>query len=135
MILSFLLRPAEIPKGRLAGFAGVEGTKIIVFYPADGVSPIQKAADGDSDRDKYTGCWDRRQFRSGTDRCEKMFADEDLKKELGRSRLLFSSANSINIGRLVPQIAYYVYAYSRLLCQRQDQGGRIDQCGCADRKF
>ena len=65
---------------------------------------------------------------------KKMFADEDPKKELDAAGYQFSSANSINIGRLVPQIVYYVYAYSRLLANDKDRGGESIN-GCADRKF
>ena len=102
-------------KAALAGFADVPGTKIIVFYPKDGVSPIQKlqmvtqkgantcviGVDGNFD-DCQTGV-------------KKMFTDEAMKEELAAAGCMFSSANSINIGRLVPQVVYYVYAYARLL--------------------
>ena len=91
-------------KAALAGFAGVEGTKIIVFYPKDGVSPIQK-------QQMVTQVGENTLVVG----VKKMFADETLAKELDAAGYQFSSANSINIGRLVPQIVYYVYAYSRLL--------------------
>ena len=109
-------------KAALAGFAGVEGTKIIVFYPKDGVSPIQKqqmvTQTGDNTLVGIDGNFD--QAQTGV---KKMFADEDLKKELDAAGYQFSSANSINIGRLVPQIVYYVYAYSRLLANDKIKAG------------
>ncbi|MCR5686716.1 MAG: threonine synthase [Lachnospiraceae bacterium] len=102
-------------KAALAGFADVPGTKIIVFYPKDGVSPIQKkqmvtqkgsntyvvGVDGNFD-DCQTGV-------------KKLFSDPELAAWADSCGMQFSSANSINIGRLVPQIVYYVYAYSRLV--------------------
>ncbi len=102
-------------KAALAGFAGVEGTKIIVFYPKHGVSPIQeKQMVTQKGYNAYvvgiTGNFDDAQ--TGV---KKLFNDEELGKEMAAAGFRFSSANSINIGRLVPQIVYYVYAYTRLL--------------------
>ncbi len=102
-------------KAALAGFADVEGTKIIVFYPKDGVSPVQEKQMV-TQRGKNThvvgihGNFDDAQ--SGV---KAIFGDRQLEKELDQAGFQFSSANSINIGRLVPQVAYYVYAYARLL--------------------
>lgn len=108
-------------KAALAGFADVPGTKIIVFYPKDGVSPIQEkqmitqkgentfvvAIDGNFD-----------QAQTGV---KNMFNNQSLAKEMEKSGYQFSSANSINIGRLVPQIVYYVYAYVRLFANNEIQ--------------
>ena len=102
-------------KAAMAGFADVPGTRIIVFYPKNGVSPIQEkqmvtqkgknthvvAIHGNFD-DAQTGV-------------KKMFNDKELGKELADKGFQFSSANSINIGRLVPQVVYYVYAYANLV--------------------
>ncbi|MCM1187831.1 MAG: threonine synthase [bacterium] len=102
-------------KAALAGFADVEGTRIIVFYPKDGVSPIQERQMV-TQRGKNTlvvgihGNFDDAQ--SGVKR---IFSDRELQKEMAGKGYQFSSANSINIGRLVPQICYYVYAYGVLL--------------------
>lgn len=104
-------------KAALAGFADVPGTRIIVFYPKGGVSPIQEkqmltqkgantavvGVEGNFD-DCQTGV-------------KKMFADTKLKEDLASAGYQFSSANSINIGRLVPQVAYYAYAYACMLAQ------------------
>lgn len=102
-------------KAALAGFADVKGTKIIVFYPKNGVSPIQeKQMVTQAGANTYVagihGNFDEAQ--TGV---KQMFADKALEKELDDKGYQFSSANSINIGRLVPQIVYYVYAYARLL--------------------
>ena len=101
-------------KAAMAGFADVPGTKIIVFYPKHGVSPIQeKQMVTQKGANTYvvgiTGNFDDAQTA-----VKKMFNDHELAAELDQAGFQFSSANSINIGRLVPQIVYYVYAYSRL---------------------
>ncbi len=102
-------------KAAMAGFADVPGTRIIVFYPKHGVSPIQeKQMVTQKGSNTYvvgiTGNFDDAQTA-----VKQMFHDEELGKELAEGGFLFSSANSINIGRLVPQIVYYVYAYASLL--------------------
>ena len=101
-------------KAALAGFADVEGTKIVVFYPKNGVSPIQEKQMVTQKGDNtfvvgITGNFD--QAQTGV---KKMFSDPGLKAELDAAGYQFSSANSINIGRLVPQIVYYVYAYAKM---------------------
>ncbi|MCI6422507.1 MAG: threonine synthase [Blautia sp.] len=101
-------------KAAMAGFADVPGTKIIVFYPKNGVSPIQeKQMVTQKGKNTYvvgiTGNFDDAQ--TGV---KKMFNDKEMAAELAKSGYQFSSANSINIGRLVPQIVYYVYAYAML---------------------
>ena len=108
-------------KAALAGFADVPGTRIIVFYPKNGVSPIQeKQMVTQKGTNTYvvgiTGNFDDAQ--SGV---KKIFGDETLRREMNAAGYQFSSANSINIGRLVPQIVYYVYAYAKLLA-----GGEIE---------
>ncbi len=110
-------------KAALAGFADVEGTSIIVFYPKNGVSAIQERQMV-TQRGKntkvvgITGNFDDAQ--SGV---KAMFNNKDLAKAMDAKGYQFSSANSINIGRLVPQVVYYVYAYSRLLGQGAIQEG------------
>ena len=101
-------------KAALAGFADVEGTKIIVFYPKNGVSPIQEKQmvtqkGANTHVVGIHGNFD--QAQSGV---KAMFSNVALKEELDKAGYQFSSANSINIGRLVPQIVYYVYAYAKL---------------------
>lgn len=102
-------------KAAMAGFADVPGTKIIVFYPKHGVSPIQeKQMLTQKGENTYvvgiTGNFDDAQ--TGV---KKMFNDKELAAELAEAGYQFSSANSINIGRLVPQVVYYVYSYVKLL--------------------
>lgn len=102
-------------KAAMAGFADVPGTKIIVFYPKHGVSPIQeKQMVTQKGANTYvvgiTGNFDDAQTA-----IKKMFNDHEMAAELDQAGFQFSSANSINIGRLVPQIVYYVYAYATLV--------------------
>jgi threonine synthase len=102
-------------KAALEGFADVPGTEIVVFFPNQGVSQVQErqmitqeganthvyAIEGNFD-DAQTGV-------------KKIFNDEDFREKLASAGCKLSSANSINIGRLVPQVAYYVYSYVKLL--------------------
>ena len=111
-------------KAALAGFADVPGTKIIVFYPKHGVSPIQeKQMVTQKGNNTYvvgiTGNFDDAQTA-----VKKMFNDKELAAELSQAGFQFSSANSINIGRLVPQIVYYVYAYAALVRQNKIEAGQ-----------
>lgn len=110
-------------KAAMAGFADVPGTKIIVFYPKNGVSPIQEKQmvtqkGGNTYVVGITGNFDDAQ--TGV---KKMFNDREMAKELSAAGYQFSSANSINIGRLVPQVVYYVYAYAKLLKAVEIQTG------------
>ncbi len=102
-------------KAALAGFAGVEGTKIIVFYPKDGVSPIQEKQMVTQKGDNTFVVGIRGNFDDAQTGVKTLFNDQELGKQMADSGLQFSSANSINIGRLVPQVVYYVYAYTKLL--------------------
>ncbi len=102
-------------KAALAGFAGVPGTRIIVFYPKDGVSPIQKRQMVTQQGENTLVVGIHGNFDDAQSGVKAMFGDRKLAEELARSGFQFSSANSINIGRLVPQIVYYVYAYGQLL--------------------
>ena len=102
-------------KAALAGFAGVEGTKIIVFYPKNGVSPIQEKQMITQKGHNTFVVGIHGNFDDAQNGVKAMFNDCELARELSDAGLQFSSANSINIGRLVPQIVYYVYAYAKLL--------------------
>ena len=109
-------------KAAMAGFADVAGTRIIVFYPKDGVSKVQELQmttqkGGNVDVVAIRGNFDNAQ--SGV---KAMFEDKELAEELAGKGYQFSSANSINIGRLVPQVAYYVYAYGMLM-----ENGEIEE--------
>ena len=102
-------------KAALAGFAGVEGTKIIVFYPKGGVSRIQELQMVTQKESNTKVIGVKGNFDDCQSAVKRMFSDPNLASELAKRGYSFSSANSINIGRLMPQVAYYVYAYSRLI--------------------
>lgn len=101
-------------KAALAGFADVKGTRIIVFYPKNGVSPIQEKQMVTQKGDNTFVVGIHGNFDQAQTGVKKMFSDAALAKEMDAAGYQFSSANSINIGRLVPQIVYYVYAYAKL---------------------
>lgn len=102
-------------KAALAGFADVPGTKIIVFYPKNGVSPIQEKQMVTQKGDNTFVVGITGNFDDAQTGVKQMFSDVALNEELASKGYQFSSANSINIGRLVPQMVYYVYAYTRLI--------------------
>lgn len=109
-------------KAALAGFANVEGTKIIVFYPKNGVSKVQELQMVTQKGDNTSVIAIHGNFDNAQSGVKAMFENKKLAKELDQAGYQFSSANSINIGRLVPQIVYYVYAYGKLL-----QNGEIEE--------
>ena len=106
-------------KAALAGFADVEGTRIIVFYPKDGVSSVQEKQMVTQEGANTSVVGIIGNFDDAQTGVKKMFGDKELAQKLKTSGYQFSSANSINIGRLVPQIVYYVYAYTTLLKNSQ----------------
>lgn len=101
-------------KAALAGFADVPGTKIIVFYPKNGVSPIQEKQMVTQKGSNTFVVGIKGNFDQAQTGVKQMFSDAELAAQMDAAGYQFSSANSINIGRLVPQIVYYVYAYAKL---------------------
>lgn len=114
-------------KAALAGFADVEGTRIIVFYPKDGVSSVQEKQMV-TQRGRNTHVIGiRGNFDDAQTGVKAMFNNKELAAKLKKASYQFSSANSINIGRLVPQIVYYVYSYATLYRKKQvSEGERIN---------
>lgn len=110
-------------KAALAGFADVPGTKIIVFYPKYGVSPIQEKQMVTQRGDNTYVIGIEGNFDDAQTGVKNMFSDKELAKIMDAAGYQFSSANSINIGRLVPQVVYYVYAYSRLVKEEKIKVG------------
>ncbi len=102
-------------KAALEGFADVEGTKIIVFFPEEGVSDVQKAQMVTQKGANTCVAGIRGNFDDAQTAVKRIFTDNDLKAELKERGYVFSSANSINIGRLAPQIVYYFYAYGQMV--------------------
>lgn len=104
-------------KAAMAGFADVPGTRIIVFYPKNGVSPIQEKQMVTQKGDNTYVIGIKGNFDDAQTGVKKMFSNKELAKVMNDNGFQFSSANSINIGRLVPQVVYYVKAYADLLKQ------------------
>ena len=104
-------------KAALAGFADVPGTSIIVFYPKNGVSPIQEKQMLTQKGENTNVVGIIGNFDDAQTGVKEMFHSKNLAERMNAKGYQFSSANSINIGRLVPQIVYYVYAYGQLLKQ------------------
>ncbi len=102
-------------KAALEGFADVPGTKIIVFYPNNGVSEIQKCQMVTQEGSNTKVVAIEGNFDDAQTGVKQIFNDSSLMKELDLDEVKLSSANSINIGRLVPQVVYYVYSYIKML--------------------
>ncbi|QUH27506.1 threonine synthase [Vallitalea guaymasensis] len=102
-------------KAALAGFADVEGIKIIVFYPKDGVSPIQKQQMVTQKGDNTYVVGIEGNFDDAQNGVKEIFNNDEFVQLMDNNGYRFSSANSINIGRLIPQIVYYFYAYTKMV--------------------
>ena len=114
-------------KAALAGFADVEGTKIIVFYPKNGVSPVQERQMVTQKGDNTYVVGIHGNFDDAQTGVKNIFNDKELAAYMETKGYQFSSANSINIGRLVPQIVYYVFSYLNLLKEeRITEGEKIN---------
>lgn len=110
-------------KAAMAGFADVPGTEIIVYYPKDGVSPVQERMMVTQSGKNTHVIAIRGNFDDAQTGVKKIFGDRKIAEDLAKAGCRFSSANSINIGRLVPQIAYYFYAYAVLLREGRIRAG------------
>lgn len=110
-------------KAAMAGFADVEGSRIIVFYPKDGVSRVQELQMLTQKGDNTCVVGISGNFDDAQNGVKAIFGDKEFAAELDKRGYQLSSANSINIGRLVPQIVYYVYAYVKLLENEEIQEG------------
>lgn len=110
-------------KAAMAGFADVEGTRIIVFYPKNGVSKVQELQMVTQKGKNVDVVAIHGNFDNAQSGVKAMFENKELAGALKEKGYQFSSANSINIGRLVPQVVYYVYAYAKLLENEQIQSG------------
>lgn len=116
-------------KAALEGFADVEGTGVTVFYPAGKVSDIQRLQMVTQRGANVAVCGIRGNFDDAQTEVKHIFADQALAERLAQNNTVLSSANSINVGRLVPQVTYYFYAYARLVAAGAvKQGNAIDFC-------
>lgn len=110
-------------KAAMAGFADVPGTRIIVFYPKGGVSPVQERQMVTQKGENTFVVGIHGNFDQAQSGVKAIFGNKELAKELEESGFQFSSANSINIGRLIPQVVYYVYAYAKLVKKNEIKNG------------
>ncbi|WP_058485700.1 threonine synthase [Defluviitalea phaphyphila] len=112
-------------KAALEGFANVEGTKIIVFFPQDGVSEIQKRQMTTQTGNNTYVIGIEGNFDDAQNGVKEIFGDKEFNKKLNENNYMLSSANSINIGRLVPQVVYYFYAYFQMVKEKEISLGDI----------
>ncbi len=122
-IVILVATSGDTGKAALEGFADVPGTQIMVFYPEDGVSPMQKRQMTTQSGENVAVCAVEGNFDDCQNGVKAIFTDEKIKAELDAKGMMFSSANSINWGRLAPQIIYYISAYSSLVKDGEIKAG------------
>lgn len=114
-IVILVATSGDTGKAALEGFKDVEGTGIIVFYPEDGVSKVQKLQMNTQEGENVCVCGIHGNFDHAQSGVKSIFTDDKMRAKLDGNNMIFSSANSINWGRLVPQVVYYVASYCRLI--------------------
>ena len=112
-------------KAALEGFANVKGTKIIVFFPQDGVSQVQKQQMLTTKGDNTFVVGVKGNFDDCQSTVKEIFGDKEFAKKIADKNYQFSSANSINIGRLIPQVAYYFAAYGKMVRDGKLKAGQV----------
>lgn len=122
-IVILVATSGDTGKAALEGFADVPGTQIMVFYPEDGVSPMQKRQMTTQDGENVAVCGIKGNFDDCQNGVKAIFTDESVKAKLEANKMMFSSANSINWGRLAPQIIYYISAYATLVKDEELKAG------------
>jgi threonine synthase len=119
-IVILVATSGDTGKAALEGFCDVENTEIMVFYPSDGVSPMQKLQMDSQKGANVHVCAIKGNFDDAQTGVKKIFTNNEVKEKLAENNMQFSSANSINWGRLAPQIVYYVSAYCDMLERGED---------------
>lgn len=122
-IVILVATSGDTGKAALEGFADVPGTQIMVFYPEDGVSPMQKRQMTTQSGANVGVCAVEGNFDDCQNGVKAIFTDDEIKSRLDKNGMMFSSANSINWGRLAPQIIYYISAYASLVKDGEIQAG------------
>lgn len=122
-IVILVATSGDTGKAALEGFADVLGTQIMVFYPEDGVSPMQKRQMTTQDGENVAVCALKGNFDDCQTGVKNIFGNADIASMLEENKLMFSSANSINWGRLAPQIIYYISAYASLVKDNEIKAG------------
>lgn len=122
-IVILVATSGDTGKAALEGFKDVEGTKILVFYPNDGVSEMQKLQMTTQEGENVGVCAIVGNFDDAQSGVKAIFTNDDISQKLAETGKMFSSANSINWGRLVPQIVYYISAYCDMIEQGKIKNG------------
>ena len=129
MVCILVATSGDTGKGALEGFKDVPGTRILVFYPKDGVSAIQELQMNTQEGVNVGVCSVVGNFDDAQTGVKRIFSDADLKAELAGRGVFLSSANSINWGRVLPQIVYYVSAYCDMMKEGAiEKGDRLNVC-------
>lgn len=118
-IVILVATSGDTGKAALEGFKDVEGTQVMVFYPENGVSSMQKRQMTTQEGKNVSVCAVKGNFDDAQTGVKTIFTNEDVKEKLLKNNMMFSSANSINWGRLLPQIIYYVSSYCDLIKTKQ----------------
>lgn len=114
-IVILVATSGDTGKAALEGFKDVDNTKILVFYPVNGVSPMQKLQMTTQEGKNVAVCAINGNFDDAQSAVKSIFTNAEIKEELAKKNMMFSSANSINWGRLVPQIVYYFSTYCDMI--------------------
>lgn len=122
-IVILVATSGDTGKAALEGFADVPDTQIMVFYPEDGVSPMQKRQMTTQDGANVAVCGIKGNFDDCQNGVKAIFTNNEVKEKLNSNKMMFSSANSINWGRLAPQIIYYISAYATLVKDEEIAAG------------
>lgn len=122
-IVILVATSGDTGKAALEGFKDVADTKILVFYPVDGVSPMQKLQMVTQEGENVAVCAINGNFDDAQSAVKSIFTNADIKKQLADKNMMFSSANSINWGRLVPQIVYYFSTYCDMISMGNIKAG------------
>ncbi len=115
-------------KAAMEGFRDTPGTSVYVFYPKDGVSNAQYLQMATQEGKNVFPIALKGNFDDAQTAVKNIFADKELAENISNKGYVFSSANSINIGRLVPQIVYYFYGYFKMLSSSNEIGKEINIC-------
>ncbi len=128
-IVVLVATSGDTGKAALEGFKDVPKTKMLVFYPENGVSNMQKLQMTTQEGGNVSVCAIKGNFDDAQSGVKKIFTDEKIVKELEKNNQMFSSANSINWGRLVPQIVYYIAAYTTMVEREEIKlGEKVNVC-------
>ncbi len=114
-IVILVATSGDTGKAALEGFKDVPGTKMVVFYPQDGVSQMQKRQMTTQEGNNVAVCAIEGNFDDAQTGVKKIFTDQAVVEKLAEHSMIFSSANSINWGRLLPQVVYYLSTYAELV--------------------